>query len=348
MRIPVVIPAYEPDDNLIKLCRELIAADITDIIVVDDGSGEDYASIFELTDTISGCTVLHHSVNQGKGKALKTAFEFLLADASVIGCVTADSDGQHTVTDITRCIEQLKKTPDKLVMGCRQFDGDNIPRKSKFGNTLTCKVCGFMCGVHVSDTQTGLRAIPADFMRHLLTTPGNRFEFETNMLVETRGLVEIVEIPIETIYDSKDNHKTHFRAVRDSIRIYSIFGRIFLKYLASSLSSSLIDMTLFAILCHFLRGNTIAYITIATVIARIVSATYNYLINYTFVFKSSNKRTTTFVKYAGLAIVQMCASALLVNIGVLLLSGVPEVSVKIVVDIILFFISYKIQQIFVF
>ncbi len=348
MRIPVVIPAYEPDNNLITLCGNLINNDITDIIIVDDGSGEEYSEIFSTVKTKYNCTILTHDINKGKGRALKDAFEFLLSDNSLVGCVTADSDGQHSVNDIKKCIDALIANPQSLILGCRNFSGDNVPTKSAFGNNLTRNVCRLLCSVNVSDTQTGLRAIPKDFMNHLLSTSGERFEFETNMLIETKDRVSIVEVPIETIYDSKDNHKTHFRAVVDSIRIYRIFGRIFAKYLVSSLSSSVIDLIIFQTICHFTRDSIAAYITIATVIARIISATCNYMFNHLLVFKSNKAKSITFGKYASLAIIQMFASALFVYLGVSILPNITESYIKIVVDVILFFISYKIQQKFIF
>lgn len=351
--VPVVIPSYEPDEQLIQLCQALIDAGIYDICIVDDGSGGSFQPIFEQIENSyaeSGVKVLHHDINRGKGRALKTAFSELLEHRTgLIGCVTADSDGQHTPEDISRCMRELVGHPDSLIMGCRQFDGDDVPFKSRFGNELTRKVCRYVCGVDVSDTQTGLRGIPTDFMRELLEVPGERFEFETRMLIACRDKYPIVEVPIETVYDSKENHRTHFDPIMDSIRIYRIFGAMFLRYIFSAVSSFVLDLLLFTLLCSALRGQGgTFYITAATVIARIVSAVYNYLVNYRFVFQSQKSRGQTAVRYASLACVQMFASALLVTGGVLILHGAPETLIKVVVDTFLFFISYYVQRTLVF
>jgi glycosyltransferase involved in cell wall biosynthesis len=351
--IPVVIPSFEPDDQLVQLCESLIRIGICDICIVDDGSGDSFQPIF---DTIkkkyskNGIAVLHHDVNRGKGRALKTAFRELLDHRTgLIGCVTADSDGQHTPEDIFRCMRELAEHSDSLIMGCRRFDGKDVPAKSRFGNELTRKVCRYVCGVDVSDTQTGLRGIPSFFMQELLDVPGERFEFETRMLVACRDKIPIVEVPIETVYDSKEHHRTHFDPIMDSLRIYRIFGAMFLRYIFSAVSSCVLDLFLFALLCRALRGRGgTAYILAATVIARVVSATYNYLINYRFVFQSRKSRGGTAVRYASLALVQMSASALLVTGGVLLLPGFPETLIKVVVDTVLFFISYYLQRKLIF
>ncbi|MDO5540470.1 MAG: glycosyltransferase family 2 protein [Eubacteriales bacterium] len=250
--IPIVIPSYEPDGNLIKLLEDLKDAGLGPVILVDDGSGERYGYLFEQARDEYQCHILKHAVNMGKGRALKSAFNYLLneyQEEEILGCLTADSDGQHGVKDIKKCMEALEKSPQKLILGCRDFDLPSVPSKSKFGNKLTHYVCKWLCGIDVSDTQTGLRAIPGDFMRFLLNTPGERFEFETNMLLDSKGKVDIEEVKIETIYDSKENHATHFNPIMDSIKIYKIFGKCFLKFIVSSLSSSAVDLILFSILC---------------------------------------------------------------------------------------------------
>ena len=240
--IPVIIPAYEPDEKLLILLNHLKEAGIRNMIVVDDGSGSDYQTLFARAEATEGCTVLHHAVNLGKGRALKTAFNAcLLRFPTQCGCVTADSDGQHTPQDILACMKKLWENPEALVLGCRNFDAADVPMRSSFGNKCTRKVFRYLVGLSVSDTQTGLRAIPASFMKSLMNVRGERFEYETNMLIETKNMsVPILEVPVETIY-LEENKTSHFNPIKDSIRIYMIFG----KFLFSSLTSSVLYLALF-------------------------------------------------------------------------------------------------------
>lgn len=348
--IPIIIPAYEPDENLPIFCAELRKVTDTEIIIVDDGSGEGYAKIFENVETNYGCIVLRHNANCGKGRALKTAFKYLLDSHNhLIGCITADSDGQHLPCDVLQCAKALKTNENALILGCRDFDLEHIPFKSRVGNKLTKFVCKYLCGINVSDTQTGLRAIPKQFMAELLECQGERFEFEINMLIAARGRYPFVEVKIETVYESKTEHKTHFDPVRDSFKIYSQLLKNFLRFAVASFSSSLLDILLFSLFCMFLKPiNSILYITISTVLARIVSSVYNYIINYTYVFKSKNKKNITLAKYFILAAVQMLSSAALTTVCVFLMPVISETLIKVVVDIILFFISYNIQKRFIF
>ena len=244
--IPIIIPAYEPDMRLLELLKDMKSNKCGPVILVNDGSGKEYNDIFDKAQTILkdiGGVLLIHEKNKGKGRALKTAFAYVLDQyPQAIGVVTADSDGQHTVSCINAVRAALVQQPDNLILGVRKFDGEGIPWKSRFGNTLTEKIFAYITGVHVSDTQTGLRGIPTSFMEELLDIPGERFEFEMQMLMECAGKYNITEIPIKTIYDSEDNHQTHFDPLADSIRIYKIIGKKFLKYIFASFPHVLLTL----------------------------------------------------------------------------------------------------------
>lgn len=346
-KVPVIIPSYEPDDKLIVLLGKLRDDGFEHLILVDDGSGAAYSHYFEQAENEFQCRVLRHAVNLGKGRALKTAFNDCLQEfPEAIGCITADSDGQHSPACILSCAQALLSNPDSLIMGCRSFDQEEVPARSEFGNKCTRMIMKYLAGVSVSDTQTGLRGIPAAFMEELLEVKGDRFEFETNMLMESKEKgISIVEVPIRTIY-IEENKTSHFNPIKDSVRIYMIFG----KFLFSSLSSSVVDLVLFTVFCYVLKDmqwGKITYIMAATVFARILSAAYNYSLNYKVVFQSKGSLFTTLSKYILLAAVQMGLSAVLVN-ELYPVFGGAEVFVKIPVDVLLFFISFFIQREFVY
>lgn len=350
--IPIIIPSYEPDERLCTLLTALKAELQNPVIIVDDGSGEEYKKFFDEAKNILGAQgiFLKHEVNSGKGKALKTAFSYISENMpDCIGAVTADSDGQHTPGCIGKVIEALDENPNSLIMGVRDFDQDNVPGKSRFGNKLTTKVLASATGVRVSDTQTGLRGIPMAFLKDLINVKGDRFEFETLMLMESAGKYPIVEIPIETVYDSKENHQTHFKPVKDSIKIYFIILKRFLKFSICSLTSCAMDLIMFSIFCKIFKSHDIiGYVAISTAIARFFSCAFNFTINYLVVFKSDENIVKSLIKYSGIAVVQMLLSATLVSFFVAIIPHAIEVVVKMFVDTTLFFVNYYVQHKFVF
>ncbi|MBO4457342.1 MAG: bifunctional glycosyltransferase family 2/GtrA family protein [Butyrivibrio sp.] len=345
--VPVIIPAYEPDEKLIKLVSELVEEKVEPIVVVDDGSGfAEYGRIFDEARKL-GAVVLRNAVNMGKGRALKHAFNHCLNEyENLVGVVTADSDGQHSVKDIKKCREVLTDNCDALVLGVRDFDGAGIPARSVFGNKTTSRVMRIFLGLKISDTQTGLRGIGAHFMRYLLTEKGERFEFEMNMLIATKERdIRIIEVPIDTIY-LEENRSSHFNPLRDSLRIYAVF----FEFLLSSTSSSLLDMLLFGVFCAlFTRMHiSVGYIMLATVFARVISATYNFLINYEVVFKGKKERSKAAVSYFALAVVIMLISGFAVTVGHSFFFMIPEICIKVPVDCLLFLLSFYVQREFVY
>ena len=155
---------------------------------------------------------------------------------------------------------------------------------------------------------------------------------------------------IETIYFD-DNSETHFNPIVDSIKIYKVTLSPFFKYIASAVSSFILDILSFkwilALLITFGNIERSAIITIATVVARIISSSFNFYLNKKFVFKYEKNTKKSPFKYYSLCIVQMLVSAFFVTL-VWRYTKYPETSIKIVVDSILFLLSYFIQQRWVF
>lgn len=336
----VIIPTLNPNTEILDDFLSLLKKNFKNIMVYNDGSREEYHEYFDKLKK-DGIIVLHHYVNLGKGRAMKDAFNYVLNEyPNIKGVVTADSDGQHSVKDIMACASAVLENPDSLVLGCRDFNQKDVPARSKFGNKLTRNVLKLFVGVGVTDTQTGLRGLSREVMTKFMTTSGDRFEYETNQLIDTISKnVPIIEVPIETIYID-GNTESHFNPIKDSIAIY----RVFIKYIFASASSFLIDILLFALLNKVISGKY--HIFIATVLARIVSSVYNYGVNANLVFKSKNK--TSFVKYVALVIIQMLVSAVSVTCLAKLMPNISEVVLKLIVDIIIFIVNFVVQREFVF
>ena len=360
MKISVIIPSLNPDEKLMKVVNGLIEEGFDDIILVNDGSDKEHEAPFNEAGACSQVTVLVHEVNKGKGRALKTAFEYCRDNRPDIdGVITVDGDNQHLPKDIKACVEAMVAKEDKVILGCRNFKLDNVPPKSKIGNNITGFVFRAFCRIKISDTQTGLRAIPYKYLQDMLEIKGERFEYETRMLLEMkRRGIGFDEVEIETVY-IEENASTHFHPFRDSMKIYGVifrylFGRMFsfIKYMISSLASFLIDNGLFRLLEFIMadRATRSIQILVATVVARVVSSLFNFFVNRKAVFKSDESMGKTMLKYYALCICQMGVSYGLVFLFSDLLdtSGWFTSLVKLVVDTCLFILSYQIQKRWVF
>jgi glycosyltransferase involved in cell wall biosynthesis len=223
--IAVLIPARHLEPALGPLVDSLLDAGIGSIILVDDGSPREDKEGFDSFALKDRVHLLHHGVNRGKGRALKTGTQYFLNTfPEFTGLVTADADGQHASEDILRVANALLASEDRAILGCRKFEG-SVPIRSRFGNALTRTIFRLVSGFRVSDTQTGLRAFPASLLPGLAALRGERYEYEMTVLVflYLHGNVPL-EVPILTIYN-ENNRSSHFKPVRDSIRIYSVLLR---------------------------------------------------------------------------------------------------------------------------
>ncbi len=346
--ISVIIPAYKPDEKLIKLLDELVSTGFTDILVVNDGSGEAFEPLFERVRTYPQCTLLTHETNKGKGSALKTAMSFFAEERKgYAGVVTADADGQHLPEDIA-VVSREVVSQGKVILGVRDFSKSDIPARSVAGNRITAAVFRLFFGMKLKDTQTGLRGIPAKYLKTLLSAGGDRYEYETNqLLMLNKYNIPYEQVEISTVYID-ENQTSHFHVVWDSLRIYGLI----LKYAFSSSASFLIDALLFYIVKRWGSSpfDFLPLTFLAALVARAVSSVVNYVLNAKLVFKDSVTKAT-FVKYYALVVVQIFVSALCVfvleNTFEILSPGLSTL-LKIVVDTILFFFSFRIQHKWVF
>lgn len=336
LQIAVLIPSLDPDQHLVSVVRGCVEEGFSRIVVVDDGSSEICQEFFRETETL-GAIVVHHSENRGKGAALRTGLRAIRETfPEVSGVVTADGDGQHLPSDIGRVALALLSENQPFVLGVRDFSGDQVPWRSRAGNRITAKFFQLSTGIRCEDTQTGLRGIPYRLFDRMLTIPGDRYEYEFNVLNSIAAARYPLEmVPIETVYE--DNNKaSHFRAVVDSARIYQRP----LKYAASSLICCVVDLALFWLLSRRVS------IMLATIAARCISGFANFKLNQMWSFRVSEKSWDQLVKYVILCVAVMLLSGAAVT--VLQILPIPSTLTKAIVDSVLFVMNYLIQRRFIF
>ena len=351
MNEAIIIPVIDPGERLVALVDALAADDLDRIVVIDDGSAAKCDAIFAALSE-RGIAVLHHSRNRGKGAAIKTGLAYAeTAFPEAAGFITVDGDGQHLPEDVRRICTAAEKAPRAIVLGTRDFSGDDVPARSRIGNRFSAAFFKIDTGVACTDTQTGLRFIPTELVSLALSCPGERYDYEMNFLTKAaKSGVPIVPVPVQTVY-LEGNSESHFRPVRDSLLVFCQL----LRFAASSLACSVADLGIFALIVA-LAGlpasplaalSTSLLVAIATAAARICSGVMNFMLNRTFSFKARGNRIAgQAIRYAILFFGQMAASMLAVaGLGNL---GMPLVAAKILVDVGLFFISYFVQRNWVF
>ncbi|HEU5023186.1 MAG TPA: glycosyltransferase [Bryobacteraceae bacterium] len=333
-----LIPAYRPGEALAELVEALRERGFAPVVVVDDGSGVACAGIFSRLSAMPDVRVLRHAVNLGKGAALKTGMNFILVECpSAPGVVTVDADGQHDPADVAEVARVFEAHPESLVLGSRAFAGD-VPLRSRIGNSITHTVMRFVAGQRLSDTQTGLRAVPRRLMERMLSVPAAGYEFELEMLIAAKHLgFHVIEQPIRTIYEA-GNPTSHFEPLRDSMRIYFVL----LRFGTISLLTAALDNILFYMFFHG-SGNIAA----SLFGARLIALGFNYAAVRKAVFLSREQHRIALPRYLLLAAANVALSYSLITFlsGTLGFHVMPS---KIAVESVLFIGNFAIQRDFVF
>ena len=349
----ILIPSLEPDERLPEYIQKLKDGGFAHIVVVDDGSGEAYQPIFDEVGAVEDTVVLRHEVNRGKGVALKTGYRYImenLKDITVV--ITADADGQHTVADCLKLAEELSKGKRALYLGSRDFNLECIPPKSRSGNKITSAVFKLLYGQYLPDTQTGLRAFRKEELAFMAEVEGERYEYEMKVLIAcSRARIPMIPVTIETIYEN-NNEGTHFHPIRDSWRIYKVILGSFFKFMSVSLICFVIDQILALILRKWIlpaaglvRGSMMN-LQVSGYGARLVSSVVNFMMNKNLVFQMKGKAGKPAVRYALLCVAIITVS----NAGVWVLGqiGMADWLAKILMDTMLYFLSYRVQERWVF
>lgn len=218
--IAIIIPAYNPGKTLVTLVKQLKARGYTTIIVINDGSKYECEKNFLAIKEDS--KILVNSTNQGKGESLRRGFQYILEKKLKLeGVITVDSDGQHKIEDIEKVKNRFLENKNSIVLGERDFNKRNTPFKNRLGNKVASKWLQLKTGVELKDTQTGLRAIPIEWLAKLVEIKGKRYEYEMNMLFYC--IITKKNILTESIHAIYSKHqKSYFKTIRDVIKILTV------------------------------------------------------------------------------------------------------------------------------
>jgi hypothetical protein len=250
----VVIPALECGRTIGDVVAGVRAsAPALPVVVVDDGSQDDTGA----RAAAAGALVLRHPRRGGKGAALATGFAWALAHGHD-AVATLDGDGQHAAAELPTLLAAHHREPEALVIGARAItrqvaaarphraaasqvaaarphraaasqvaaaSGDGpMPALNQVGNRVSTYWLGLFAGQPVGDSQSGFRVYPRAVIAAPPRTSG--FEVESELLLRAAKLgLTIRPVTITTIYQPPGTRTSHFRKVRDTLRIIALVLR---------------------------------------------------------------------------------------------------------------------------
>lgn len=220
MRLSVILPAKNEVEGLRRVLPALKAAfPIAEVIVVDDGSTDDSASVAQAL----GARVLKSPYSMGNGAAIKRGVRAATGEVLVF----MDADGQHDPADIPLLLARLEQGFD-MVVGARSRSGQATLGRG-IANALYNHIASWMTGQRVADLTSGFRVVRAVRFREFLHLLPNGFSYPTtSTMAFFRSAYPVAYVSIDV--GARVGVASHIRPVRDGIRFLLIIFKIATLY----------------------------------------------------------------------------------------------------------------------
>ena len=192
MKLSIIIPVYNEASTIGEIIRQIkgVKGFEKEIIVVDDASTD---STFKVIKKINKIRIVRHSMNQGKGSAIRTG----IAQATGDYLLVQDADLEYDPQDIQLMLDPVKRGKAEVVYGSR-FTGQhrNMFFWHWMGNQLLTFVTNMLYNTTLSDMETCYKLMPLSLAKSL-NLQAQRFEFEPEVTAKIlkRG-IRIWEVPI--------------------------------------------------------------------------------------------------------------------------------------------------------
>lgn len=216
--VAALIPAFREARWIQDIVRRTLAQ-LSTVVVVDDGSTDATAEEARR----GGAEVLSHSVNQGKGAAIKTGLRALKDRPGIDYILLLDGDGQHAPEEIPHFLEAAAASDADFLLGDRMSKPTGMPLVRYVTNRFVSSQLSRLCGQLISDSQCGFRMVKMS-LAGALQCPSNNYDYESEMLiVAARQGCRIEAVPISTIYRGC---RSKIHPIRDTMRYFRLLARL--------------------------------------------------------------------------------------------------------------------------
>lgn len=192
LRVRIVVPAFEEEDSLPGVLRELRRAVPYEVLVVDDGSRDGTAAVARAARV----RCLSLPCNLGYGGAVQAGLELSLAEGCDI-VVLFDGDGQHPADAVESVLAPVRSGAADVAIGSRYSDGRPYggPLGRRLGQRVFSAMTRALAGGRIYDTTSGFKAIGSNACRAIVETTFLDLHMETIVRLSLLGF-RIAEVPV--------------------------------------------------------------------------------------------------------------------------------------------------------
>ena len=195
--LAVVMPVYNEKATVAEVVQTVLEQrPVQQLVVVDDASTDGTGELLaRLAREDTRVLLLRHSVNQGKGAALRTGFAHARAPIVIV----QDADLEYDPAEYCHLLAPILAGKADVVFGSR-FQGAGAHRVLYFWHAVANKVltlCSNMAtNLNLSDMETCYKAFRREVLERV-TVEEDRFGFEPEITAKVARLgVRIYEVPI--------------------------------------------------------------------------------------------------------------------------------------------------------
>ena len=226
MESVAIIPAFNEEETIEEVISRLKKIGLKSI-VIDDGSTDKTTELAKKFDAI----VIKHTINIGKGEALKTGFNYILKKMPEVKYVVIiDADMQYLPEQADSILKPLKDKKADFVMGYR--DWSTVPLRHNFGNFVWRSIFNLFFGTKLKDTNCGYMGLSRKALEKIQKIHGG-YIIENMMLVEVlRCRLRIKQVPVTVIYKYK---RSIFNGLRTGLGVLVFIIEEGIKYRLSKI-----------------------------------------------------------------------------------------------------------------
>lgn len=322
----ILMPVYNPDERIVNYVKKLKENNYQ-VVLINDGSKSEYHSLFE--KMVHDCKIISYPFFKGKGYAIKEGIHYIkehLQDKKGIIILENEYDLIH----INHIRTLINKNSQKMWV---------VHHK---GKRFLTKLFSMIYNKEFIDVDSELFAFSMNYIDQMMAVDENCYEVQS-LIQSVQNNQEIEEIQLE-------NKQEPFHLKNKTIQIMYVIFLHLIRFISSSIISSVIDVLLAWILLDILKlwmTSDFWRIALSSLIARILSTIVNYVINKKYVFKGKNNSKQTAIRFLILTIVITILSTLFVY-AASSLHIMSEKLAKPVGDLLLFLLSYSAQTKWVF
>jgi glycosyltransferase involved in cell wall biosynthesis len=198
-KLSIIIPTYNEAATIAEVVQRVLRVGVPglekEIIIVDDGSGDESAVIIEAlrTQHLEQIKTYHSLINLGKGAAIRLGLS--LATGNII--LIQDADLELNPEEYPSLLSPILSGQTNVVYGSRFLRASNrVPTRSRLANGFLTALTNLLFGGRLTDMATAYKVFRSPVINSLKLRSA-RFEFEPE--VTAKLLLaghRIVEVPI--------------------------------------------------------------------------------------------------------------------------------------------------------